>query len=97
MTPGAELNPRMLSQVETPWKSSIATTPPPAIKESIAGALVAMPSEGSVAGSLQQAKGEAKNRPLKPDKSEGTEAKPVTGWPSNGEAPRTQKWLTKAT
>ncbi len=45
----------------------------------MAAEFAAMPREESVAGSLQQRNGEAKNTALKPAKEEGTEGKPVTG------------------
>jgi len=79
VTPEADGNPKMLSQADVPWKSSIATPPPPARNEAIAEALLVMPSEPAVEGSLQQVPGEAKNNALKPDKEAGTEENPVTG------------------
>ena len=93
MTAEADENPKMLSQADAPWKSSITRIPPPETNEAIAEALLVMPSEGSVEGSLQQVPGEAKNAALKPDKEAGTEEKPVTGCPLTVVTPRTPKSL----
>src|SRR5215472_6287744 len=79
VTPGADENPKMLSQADAPWKFSIAAAPPAARNEAIAEALLAIPSERLVAGSLQQRPGEAKNMPLKLDKEGGTDENPVAG------------------
>jgi hypothetical protein len=60
---------------------SLANTkrPPPARNEAIAAALLVMPREEAVEGSLQHLPGEAKNNVVKLDKAVGTEENPVTG------------------
>src|SRR5205807_4382116 len=79
LTPGADVKPKMLFQDDIPWKSSITRIPPPETNEAMAEALLAIPREPSVEGSLQHLPGEARNKALKPDKEAGTEEKPVTG------------------